>query len=120
MLPFRREVTGSMISGWGAAATIGSSATGLGRVELSSANLPRQLSKVGVVVGADGLEVTEMRKTGSFDMRVAQETVEGGGLYYNHPYFVVLMLADTKWTRRRRCPASEIGVLEVSNTTLYC
>lgn len=50
---------------------------------------------MGVVVGAEGLEVTEMRKTGSFDMRVAQEKVEGGGLYYNQPYFVVLMLADT-------------------------
>jgi hypothetical protein len=71
MLPFRSEVAGSIISGWGAA-TIGSSSTGLagmsGRVGLSIVNVPRQLSKVGVVVGAEGLEVTGMRKTGSFDM----------------------------------------------------
>jgi hypothetical protein len=58
MLPFRWEVMGSMTSGWGEA-TIGSSSTGLGlsgSLGLSSANVLRQLSKVGVVVGAEGLE----------------------------------------------------------------
>lgn len=47
-----------MTSGWGEA-TIGSSSTGLGlsgSLGLSSANVLRQLSKVGVVVGAEGLE----------------------------------------------------------------
>ena len=47
-----------MTSGWGEA-TIGSSSTGLGLSDslgLSSANVLRQLSKVGVVVGAEGLE----------------------------------------------------------------
>ncbi len=39
-------------------------------------NVPRQLSKVGIVAGAGGFEVMGRRKTGSFDMSVAQEKEE--------------------------------------------
>ena len=76
MLPYRLDVAGSIVSTWEATATI---ALG-GSTGLSTANEPRQFSKVGIIAGAEGFEVMERWKTGSSDMpvevAVAQEKDE--------------------------------------------
>ena len=67
MLPHRLEVAGSIVSAGGEAAPITGGSTGSG---MSTVNVPKPFSKVGMVAGAEGFEVTGRRKTGSFDMPV--------------------------------------------------
>ena len=59
---------------------------------MSTVNVPRQSSKDGIISGTESFEVMGRRKTGRFDMPVAQgedEQVE------SQPYFVVLIMASS-------------------------
>lgn len=74
-------------------------------------NVPRQFSKIGMIVGAEGFEVMGRRKIGRFDMPVAREREERG--CYSQPHFMVLVMPVTAFLvdKKRKSGYSVLCVL---------